>query len=79
LLYLKTDQALTLLLHETTRRHAAAGQLVDKSYASNYIHVDSGFEVGISFESSAPDILPFEYTSAPTDDGCDGNNYSGDR
>jgi hypothetical protein len=42
---------------------------------------DTGIDVGISFEGSAPDIGPFEYTSAPADDsgdGSDGGDNSGD-
>jgi hypothetical protein len=40
--------------------------------------VDTGVDVGISFEGSAPDIGPFEYTSAPGDDGSDGDDDGGD-
>jgi hypothetical protein len=40
--------------------------------------VDSGVDVGIAFEGSAPDIGPFEYTSASDDGGSDGDGDSGD-
>ena len=40
--------------------------------------IDTGVEVGISFEGSAPDIGPFEYTTAPSDDSSDGGDVSGD-
>jgi hypothetical protein len=46
--------------------------------------VDTGVDLGISFEGSAPDIGPFEYSSAPGDDnsdsgdGGDGGNRGGD-
>lgn len=43
--------------------------------------VDAGVDVGISFEGSAPDIGPFEYTSASggdSSDGGDGGNGGND-
>jgi hypothetical protein len=38
------------------------------------ILVDAGVDVGIAFEGSAPDIGPFEYTSASGDDSSDGGD-----
>jgi hypothetical protein len=35
--------------------------------------VDTGVDVGIAFEGSAPDIGPFEYASASGDDGDSGD------
>lgn len=42
--------------------------------------VDTGVDVGISFEGSAPDIGPFEYSSTPGDDNSDSgdSNDGGD-
>ena len=36
--------------------------------------IDTGVDVGISFEGSAPDIGPFEYTPDPSDDSNDGGD-----
>jgi hypothetical protein len=40
--------------------------------------IDNGVDVGISFEGSAPDIGPFEYTTDTSDDSSDGGDVSGD-